>query len=83
MRFTVLLAFFYSQSSENIFQAHILNPVEYLIDCTLQLEENCEENTFTANNNDKSNIVLEKYLTGSVYPCTLSGIRPFIWQPPE
>jgi hypothetical protein len=83
VRICLLLAFFYSQASMNVSASHVLATIDYMVDPTVQVDENCEENSFTHSGRKVWQPKRGEYPACEVSPYTLLGIKPCIWQPPE
>jgi hypothetical protein len=57
--------------------------IEYLEHATIQPGDSCEEDHFTNNINGSVHIPFTEYISSFISFKTISGIIPFLWQPPE
>ncbi|MEI6750339.1 MAG: hypothetical protein ACOYMF_16210 [Bacteroidales bacterium] len=62
---------------------HLLINSEYLVDSSVQIEDNRQEDNFIKKDGTSLQIALNEYFSISSGLHILSGIEPFIWQPPE
>ena len=57
---------------------------EYLVESNIHLvEDNNEEDNLSIEDNTDYTSILNKNLSSLLHLCTISGISPSIWQPPE
>lgn len=77
-----MAVFFYSQTTIITDSLHSFMNTEYFVDASVQIEDNCQEDEITNNNDNSLHKTSEEYLFVTLCPFT-KGITSFVWHPPE
>jgi len=79
----IVSVFLYSQAVKIDCTLHSIFQVENIMESSVHVEDNCEEDQFTDNIITPFHLPVREYLPKSLFLYTISGITPFVWQPPE
>jgi hypothetical protein len=84
LTFVFLSILILSQAVMNLWNLHSSINTEYLVDSAIHVvEDNHEEDNLSIENNTDYNSAIKQNLSSSICLCSISGISPSIWQPPE
>ena len=84
LTFVFMSVLLLSQAAMNLWNLHSSINTEYLVDSVIHVvEDNHEEDNLSIENNTDYNSKLKQNLSCCLRLCTISGISPSIWQPPE
>jgi hypothetical protein len=75
--------FFYSQSTMDICRLHSILASENVMELCGPTEDICQEDVLVKPDENASYKRTKDFLSATLSPLTIPGIRPFIWQPPE
>ena len=82
LQIALMSVVFINQTSINIYSLHPVIHIESVLDSSVQLEDNCEEDIISNSNANSFHLILQDNLSGALSPFTVS-ISQFVWQPPE
>jgi hypothetical protein len=84
LTFVFMSVLILSQTAMNVWNLHSSINTEYFVDYTFHVVgENHEEDNLSLENSTDYNSTLRQNLPSLPGFCTISGISPSIWQPPE
>lgn len=78
-----LMSVIFSQTTMNLCTLCSLINTENVVDSFIQIEDSCEEDSFTINTNTPFHTALRERLSSKLSPYSISGILLSVWQPPE
>jgi hypothetical protein len=67
----------------DICRLHTSICTENVVDTSAQTEDFCQDEVFVNSAANSANIPLKADISGTLHPMTFTGVRPYIWQPPE
>jgi hypothetical protein len=79
----LLTTFYYVQTSNEACYAHSCACDQNIIDTCISIEDSCQEDNLVFTNISLLIIPFKPLMTGTLIPITITGERPYIWQPPE
>jgi hypothetical protein len=80
---TVLSVFFYDGTMNNSVSLNSLISTENSVSSSVQVEDNCQEDSITGSNMTSAKLILHKGVYRTLCPFIISVAGPSVWQPPE